>query len=302
MDSGKPIFDPLGEFSNSNTRVSYHNGQWVDGRRVRISVGDPAVTQAVTAVERLRAYGGVLFQRDRHLDRWERTVSELLIVGLPSRSQLSSLVDEVVRRNQAWIEEQDAFGVVMFASPGINDEPTLVIEIYSIDPVLVTARIERGTPIVVTGVQQPSAASWSRNIKVRCRLHYYLADREARDVDPDAIGILVDSDATVTESSIANLVIVQGSRLVAPPSDQVLCGVSLQVVRDLADQLGIDWTEERITPERLRRAEEVLLTGTSCGLWFANSIDGSESRVAGPVYQKLRSEFDDLIAAGETAF
>jgi branched-subunit amino acid aminotransferase/4-amino-4-deoxychorismate lyase len=301
VDSGKPIFDPLGELSNSITRVSYHNGQWVEGRRVRISVGDPAVTQAVTAVERLRAYGGVLFQRDRHLDRWERTVSELLIVGLPSRSQLSSLLDEVVRRNQAWIEGQNAFGVVMFASPGINDEPTLVIEIYSIDSVLVTARIERGTPIVVTGVQQPSAASWSRNIKVRCRLHYYLADREARDVDPDAIGILVDSDATVTESSIANLVIVQGSRLVAPPSDQVLCGVSLQVVRDLADQLGIDWTEERITPERLRRAEEVLLTGTSCGLWFANSIDGSESRVAGPVYQKLRSAFDDFVA-GETAF
>lgn len=302
MGSGRQDFDPLGGFSNSDTRIAYHNGRWLDGRRVRISVDDPAVTQAVTAVERLRAYGGVLFQRDRHLDRWERTVSELLIEGLPSRSELSGLLDQVVRRNQAWIEAQDAFGIVLFASPGINDQPTLVIETYAIDSALMSVRVERGTPIVVTAVEQPSAGSWSRGIKVRCRLHYYLADREARNADADAIGILVDSDKTVTESSIANLVIVEGDRLVAPPHDQVLCGVSLQVVRELSAQLGIDWTEQRISPTRLGSADEVLLTGTSCGLWFASSIDGSESRAAGPLYQKLRSAFDDFIAAGESGF
>lgn len=276
-------------------RVAYHNRQWGDSDDVQIAAGDAAVTQAVTAVERLRAYQGVLFQLARHLDRWERTTAALSIDDLPSRSQLSELLDELIRRNQTWIALQDSFGVVMFASPGVQGQSTLVIDLYPINASLIAQRVNHGTPVVVTAIEQPSGASWSRNIKVRCRLHYYLADREAQSVDSHAIGILVDSDGTVTETSIANIVLVEQGILVSPPNDQVLCGVSLQVVRDLAANLGIEWREERITPHRLRGANEVLLTGTSCGLWFAQSIDGSAVQSAGPIYRKLRAAFDDFI-------
>ena len=36
---------------------------------------DDGRCQGVTAVERLRSYGQTLFQLDRHLDRWEKTIA-----------------------------------------------------------------------------------------------------------------------------------------------------------------------------------------------------------------------------------
>jgi branched-subunit amino acid aminotransferase/4-amino-4-deoxychorismate lyase len=299
MGSSYSVFNPHSDLhppaSEGGSRIAYHSGRWVDGDRVALSAADPAVTQAVTAVERLRAYQGVLFQRDRHLDRWARTTNELLIAGLPMRNELSSLLDQLVRRNAAWIAAHHPFGVVMFASPGCGDEPTLVMDLYPIDPAQMEQRITRGSTVLVTSVEQPPNASWSRNIKVRCRLHYYLADLEARRTARDAIGVLVDADGTITESSIANVLIVEKGRVVCPPPDQILLGVSLQVIRDLAMGIGIQWCEERITPQRLRRADEVLLTGTSCGIWFGSSVDGSEIRSCGPVYRQLRAAFETLI-------
>ncbi|QDV82515.1 aminotransferase class IV [Planctomycetes bacterium TBK1r] len=295
MESDESVSDSTRPVDSGVTRLAYHNGSWINADDVCLSSRDPAVTQAVTAVERVRAYNGRLFELDRHLDRWQRTTKALDLTGLPSRPSLSRLIDEAIARNGAWLARQKEFGVLWFATPGTADSPTLVIDLYPIDSALIERRTRSGSLLVVTSVQQPPSACWSRNIKVRCRLHYYLADREARQTDSDAIGILVDSDGTVTESSIANLLIVEAGGVVCPPSDQILSGVSLQVVRELASEIGITWREQRISRERLAAAEEVLLTGTSCGIWFANSIDRSPLRAAGPVYQRLRSAFEGRV-------
>ncbi|MDV6032352.1 MAG: aminotransferase class IV [Phycisphaera sp. RhM] len=295
MESDESVSDFTHPVDSGDTRLAYHNGSWGNADDVCLSSRDPAVTQAVTAVERIRAYNGRLFELDRHLDRWQRTTEALGLTGLPSRQSLSQLIDEAIARNGAWLTTQQEFGVLWFATPGTTDSPTLVIDLYPIDSALIEQRTRSGSPLVVTSVQQPPSACWSRNIKVRCRLHYYLADREARQTDPDAIGILVDSDGTVTESSIANLLIVDAGGVVCPPSDQILSGVSLQVIRELASEIGITWREQRISRERLAVAEEVLLTGTSCGIWFANSINRSPQRAAGPVYRRLRSAFEGRV-------
>jgi branched-subunit amino acid aminotransferase/4-amino-4-deoxychorismate lyase len=273
-------------------RIGYHNGCWQPADSIRLPIRDPAVTQAVTAVERLRAYGGRLFEVPRHLDRWQRTVEGLGIAGLPDRTTLAGLIEETITRNRRWIDAQDAFGVVLLASPGEGGQPTLVIDLDAIDAAAIRRRTESGSPLVITDVQQPSAACWPRSWKVRCRLHYYLADRQARQTHPEALGALVDADGSVTETSVANLLVVEGSTVISPPADQILPGVSLAVVRELAAEQAFSWREERLAPERVRTAAEVLLTGTSCGLWFAHSIDNGPSRQPGPVYRRLRQRFD----------
>lgn len=296
MKSDNPISDSPNPGDSPSNRIAFHNDRWINANTATLSVLDPAVTQGVTAVERIRAYNGSLFQLDRHLHRWQRTINALTIQGLPSSDDLSARINELIGRNQHWITGQDAFGVVMFATPGLGGTPTLVIDLYSIDLQTIANRIEAGSPIVITDVVQPPNASWSRNIKVRSRLHYYLADRVAHQSNTAAIGILVDSDGTVTESGIANLLIVEDGQIVSPLPKQILTGVSLQVIKDLAEQAQLPWLEQRIAPQRVRAADEVLLTGTSCGIWFASSIDGSESLAPGPVYKQLRSAFDQFVA------
>lgn len=284
-------------------KIAYQNGSWVDSESLSLPIGDPAITQGVTAVERLRAYKGRLFQVDRHLSRWKRSTAALGIEALPNSTGMLALLTELVQRNQPWISSVDHYGVVAFASPGSQAEPTLVIDLYAIDDDLISRRVDQGSPVVITTVQQPAPACWPRDIKVRSRLHYYFADKAAGHHGRDAIGILVDSDGTITESSVANLLIAENDSLVTPPRDQILWGVSLQVVLALADDLGIPWREERLEPTRLKQADELLLTGTSCGLWFASSLHSGDHPVAqkpcGPIYRRLRKAFTDLTRAAQ---
>ena len=276
-------------------RLAFFNGSWIAPQQAVISVNDPAVTHAATAVERIRVYGEKPFQFDAHLDRWEKTTSTLAIEGLPGRTELEELVDRLLVRNRDWAKRQQNYGVLMFASAGVSAIPTLLIDLYPIDSKLHSKRIELGSPLVITNVQQPSSRCWPRDIKVRCRLHYYLAQQQATPWGCDSLGVLLDADGTITETAIANILVVENNTVVSPPLDQILPGVSLSVVRDLCQTEGLSWAEQRIRPARLKAADEVLLTGTSCGIWFANAVD--HTRLCGKtnVYRRLRDGFDRLI-------
>ncbi|KAA5540713.1 branched-chain amino acid aminotransferase [Roseiconus nitratireducens] len=283
--------------ADGSSRWAWHSGSWRPSDQLSLSIQDAAVTQSATAVERIRAYGATLFQRDRHLQRWQRTITALNIQGLPSKDRLCELLDELIRRNRGWVDQNPSFGALLLASPGITggDQPTLIADLYPINAAAMRDRMEHGSPVVVTSVQQPSPQCWPRDIKVRCRLHYYLADSAAAAAVPGALGILVDQDGSVTETGICNVLVVDRGALISPPADQILPGVSLQVVRELAAQLDVPFRESRITPDQLKQAAEVLLTGTSCGVWFANSVDAGPTRTAGPIYRRLRTAFDQLI-------
>ncbi|MEO1528275.1 MAG: aminotransferase class IV [Planctomycetota bacterium] len=285
------------EPSDVPTRVAFQNGQWVAADSLTLPMSDLALTQGVCAVERMRTYGGRLFRSSMHFHRWSKTLAALRIEG-PTEDELAEIIDQLMIANRGWVGGRDV-GVLMIASPGIGAEgpsaATLVVDLYAIDEVLTLERVNSGTPLVVTSVQQPPNESWSRRLKVRSRLHYYLADLEARDRINHALGVLLDQDGTVTETSIANIVLVDGVRLLSPEPDQILPGVSLQVVRELAAELGLEWREQRIDPSQLVAADEVLLTGTSCGVWFANSIDGSPRRGPGNVYSAIRQAFEAFV-------
>lgn len=306
MDSSPLHFDRVTE-SADVVRQAFQNGRWVDSDQLSLSVSDAGFTQSVTAVERLRAYGGKWFQLHRHLQRFASTASTLRIQGLPDQEELAKLMDELLSRNAAWLRKQSeligesAFGAVVFATPGSvadgnrSAEPTLVMDLHAIDAAACDDWIRNGSALVITSIQQPPPESWSRQAKVRCRLHYYLADCAASDQVTGANGILLDQDGTVTETSLSNVLIVESGTLICPEPAQILRGVSLQVVIELAECLDIPVRFERINPERVRKADEVLQTGTRCGVWFANSIDGSSKCPAGSVYLRLRAAFESLV-------
>ena len=286
--------------------LAFLNGDWIPDDQLALPLSDPAVTHGVCAVERMRVYHGQLWQTELHLQRWQRTIDALKISGLPSAAGLQQLISELMDRNESWIANQTSFGVVLLASPGslitgahtqTAPQPTLILHLYCIDEGAMQQRIEHGMPLVITDVQQPPSASWDRRLKVRSRLHYYLADQQAHQVHPLASGVLVDHDGTVTETAIANVLLVQKGSVLSPQPDQILPGVSLQVVQRLCAELQLPFLTRRLNTQRLREADEVILTGTSCGVWFASQVDDRMMPSPGPVYTQLRQAWDRITRA-----
>jgi branched-subunit amino acid aminotransferase/4-amino-4-deoxychorismate lyase len=128
-------------------------------------------------------------------------------------------------------------------------------------------------------------------------LHYYWADRQARQFASNAIGVLIDSDGSITETSVANLAIVVNGEIISPPSEQVLPGITQDLAQRIASASGIPWRNETIYPAELRSADEVILMGTDGGIWFANHVDGHPIHDGRPgdIYQRLSHGFDDYV-------
>ena len=202
--------------AESSSRTAFHSGRWLSSDALTLPISDLALTQGVCAVERIRSYGGRLFRLPDHLMRWESTLAGIRLTGFPSSKELAAILDELQALNRDWIQATGEFGVMLIGSPGGGEAATLIADLYPIDGEVMRERVQAGSPLVMTPVQQPPNESWSRGWKVRCRLHYYLADAHARGYSDDALGVLMDQDGTVTETSIANLLVVEGSTLISP--------------------------------------------------------------------------------------
>ena len=276
--------------------VGYFCGDWIPLHQMRLGIDDVGFRQGVTAVERLRTYLGSVFALDRHLERWNTTTSTLGIAGLPGSDELSRLIPELVQRNEAWWRSDGETGVTLFATPGASHgpNPTFGMHVNRINLKLNETRRRIGQPLIVTSVLQPSSHSWPRGIKVRARIHYHLADSHAKSCDPASVGVLLDEDGSITETSIANVAIVCDSKILSPPSDRVLGGITQSVIEQLAAEAGILWSKMPIRTEQLLAAAEVMMMGTDGGIWFVNAVDGKAIAKGrpGPIFARLRDLFD----------
>lgn len=285
------------------SRIGFLSGHWVPHTEMRISVDDSGFRQAVTAVERLRTYQGRIFALEAHLRRWEWSTSKLGIAPLPSVEAIAAYLAELLDRNQPLISRESDIGITMFATPGAEPGggPTFGLHLNRLHHEKIDLHREFGQPIIVSDVQQPASACWPRSIKTRARIHYYLADAFARQHRDDSLGVLLDEDGSITETSTSNIAIVQQGQIVSPAADRVLAGVTQLMIELLAQDMSLSWNKTPISVEQLVQADEVLLMGTDGGIWFANSV--SNHPIAGgqpgEVYLRLRRQFDQLVGLSD---
>lgn len=135
------------------------------------------------------------------------------------------------------------------------------------------------------------------------------ADRDLLDrltvAAPGELPLLLDADGTVLEASRASVFVIDGERLVTPPTDgRILPSIARQQAIEVADAAGIETGEERLTVEDLRIAE-VFLTGSVRGVEPVRSLDGAglappgeiSGRVAAGLWHRWRAPAGEPAAA-----
>ena len=160
------------------------------------------------------------------------------------------------------------------------------------------ARYAEGVSLVVTPVEQVSPHCWPAELKCRSRMHYYLADRQAAAIERGARALLLNTEGAVTETSTANLVIyVPSQGLIAPPRRQVLPGVSLEVMIELARGLAIPYAERELFAADVAAAAEAFLTSTPNCLLPVTRFAGrplGDGR-PGPIFARISKAWNELV-------
>ncbi len=263
---------------------AYLNGRFVPAAAASLGVTDAGFVLGATVAEQVRTFAGKLFRLEDHLARLSESLRTVGVEPDVDTVELAGLAEELAGRNHRLLEKGDDLGLSIVVTPGPyptfspageSSRPTVCMHTYPLPFRLWAEKYRSGQPLLTSDVRQVSPECWPPGLKCRSRMHYYLADRRVARIEPDARALLLDRDGLVTEASTANILVFKSPQgLLSPPYERILRGISLKVMIELADRLGIRTTQGNLTPRDVATADEALLTGTSSSLLPVTRLDG----------------------------
>jgi branched-chain amino acid aminotransferase len=298
---------------------------WLDGHfcgraELAIPVGDAGFVLGATVTEQLRTFRGRLFLPADHARRLAESLAVVGINPAITVDEMLAAADRIASHNhslaasaavghlgQAFTADDPGpdLGLVIFVTPGdlpshhggVGSGPRAAIHTFPLAFPLWAEAYEAGITLRTVSTTQVPETCWPLRAKVRSRLHYFLADREASAAEPGSRAVLAHDDGRISETSTANLAIVVDGTVVTPPTTDALGGVSLACARRLAGSLGIAWQERSLTSADLAAAAEILLTSTPNCILPATRFDGrpvGDGR-PGPVFRAILAAWSRLV-------
>ena len=278
-------------------RPAYFNGQWIEERDLSIGVSDPGFALGVTITERLRTFSGKLWRHAAHLDRMRRS-AEIVGIAPAVINELDQALSEFESKINDLRSEGEDWWVAIFATPGLAGEPTRCIHGAPLRFVDWAHQYSEGVRLRTSEHRQTPPNCWPAELKCRSRMHYYLADQQAMQQEPGARALLLDQEGYVGEASTANLVIYnEGEGIISPRMEKVLPGVSVAVLKELAESNGIAFVERDLTLDEFRNADEAWLSSTSVCLLPVSALDGVPigQQTPGPMYQRMLAAWNGVV-------
>src|SRR5205823_13526085 len=124
-----------------------------------------------------------------------------------SFSELGRIATELVEQNRKLIDPADDLGATIFVTPGMSSiyaavppysGPTVCIHTQPLTFSGWSHKYATGDSLVVTDIRHVPPECWPPELKCRSRMHYYLADKHAREIEPGARALLLDERGFVT--------------------------------------------------------------------------------------------------------
>jgi branched-subunit amino acid aminotransferase/4-amino-4-deoxychorismate lyase len=219
---------------------------------------------------------------------------------------LTRIADELVAHNGRLLDKGDELGLIYFITPGeyrayapapARTAPTVCVHTFALPFELWAAKLRTGAHVITPSIRHIPPQCVDPKMKYRSRMHYYLADKEAQLVDSEAIALLLDLEGNITETGGANFLMVERGAIVSPRPRNILPGVSLRTVTDLAAQLGFAFVERDIQVFDIVNADEAFLASTPYCLMPVTRINGISIADGnpGPIYRRLMRAWSELV-------
>ena len=271
-------------------RTCWLNGAFVPEDQAHVSIFDRGVLFGDGVYEVAAVVNGRLLDADRHLVRLERSQRELQLPAPRSSAEWLPIMQELATVNG--IDE----GLVYLQVTRGAAERDFAFPSAPTPTAFAFARPKRLT-------DDPNASGirvhvvpdlrWQRcDIKSVAMLAQVLAKQAARQAG--AFEAMMHEDGLVTEGGSSNLWIVRdGVAYTRPLSNDILAGITRDVVLELAHGAGIPVRERAFTVEQACAADECFLSSATSFVLPITRIDDAivGGGVPGPVTQRLRDGY-----------
>ena len=254
--------------------IAYLNGEFIPARKARLPVYDAGIVIGATVTEMIRTFHHKPFRLDDHIDRLYRSMKYARFDTGLSKDAMRKLTLKVADHNAGLLPASGEIGIIQFvtagtfsvyagsAAAGQKMMPTVCVHTFPLPMYLWAKAVRHGLHAVTPSNRHVPPQCIDPKMKYRSRLHYWLAEKEAQLVDPEAATLLLDLDGNVTEFSGGNFLMVKDGVIISPTTRNILPGISRQTVIELAAKLGIPFVEKDVQVHDVCNADEAFESTT----------------------------------------
>ncbi|WP_395446793.1 D-amino-acid transaminase [Aminobacter sp. UC22_36] len=279
-------------------RIAYVNGRYLMHSHAGVHIEDRGYQFADGVYEVCEVARGFIVDSVGHLNRLDRSLSELRIAWPVKRAVLVHIMREVIARNRVrngMVYLQVTRGVAPrdHVFPAETTPSALVVTAKRTDPAASAKRASAGIKVITVPENR-----WERvDIKSVGLLPNVLARQQAKEAGAQEAWF-VDADGKVTEGAATNAWIVSkdGELITRPADTGILRGITRTTLMDVAKKLGLKVVERGFTVEEAKSAREAFMTAATTVIMPIVAIDGQPvaNGHPGSVALSLREAFFDV--------
>ena len=247
---------------DNDALLAYLNGEFLPRAQARLPITDRGLLFGDSVYEVVPAYGGRPFRVEHHLRRLDRSLAAIRMENPLSHAQWRQVFEQLTRQ----LPGQDQ-SIYLQVTRGAYPVRNHVIPAETRPNVLafVAPMSPRDDAVARQGIRVITLDDirWHRcDIKATTLLANVLARAQASDEDADE-AILIRNGAAM-EGTASNLFVVSNGLLITPPdSDELLPGITRDLVLELAQEEGLPYAQASIAAADLESADEIWLTSST---------------------------------------
>jgi para-aminobenzoate synthetase component 1 len=282
LHKGRTLMNALGGEAAGVSQV------WLDGLLVpadeaRLSIEDLGVQYGFGLFETIRIRRGQPHNLEAHLERLTRSWKTLFTTEPPDLSW-ALIIEQLLAANA--LQDQEAAVKLMVTHGTANTCPQRPSVVLTARPYRHRLRVI-GRPGLRLGTCPETIATSLVEHKSLNYLHFYLAGRWATAAGWDE-ALICDCEGQVSETNTANLLVVDGKRVVRPQSRGALPGTMEALVLKRLQQWDFVLETQPLSPADLAAAPAVLATNALMGPVPVMAVDGKPVPPCSDLCRRLR--------------
>jgi D-alanine transaminase len=286
------------------SRIIYCNGRYVPYGEAMIHAEDRGFQFGDAIYEVCEVIDGRLVDETRHMDRLERSLTELKMSQPMSRPAWKRVLRETIRRNRldygsVYLQVSRGAAPRDFLFPPKGTPNSVVVIARSADRATSDNRAAKGIAVKTVPDNR-----WERcDIKTVMLLPASLA-KEAAKAEGAKEAWFVDAAGRITEGASSNAWIVDaaGTLVTRPITNEILRGVTRTTLIDVLASEGVQFEERAFTVAEAQKAREAFITSAGNIVMPVTSINGVSvgNGAPGLLSVKLRAAFHKIAERAAT--
>lgn len=286
-------------------KIVYLNGSFMPESAAKVSVLDYGFNAGDGVYDVTRTFGHKPFKLKEHTQRLFRSLYYTRINCGLSIEKMEKVTLEVLDRNKPLLGKDEEVALWQVVSRGVRSsngergagQATVTVYCVNVNFKEFARQYVEGAKLVIPSTRRIPPQCLESKAKVTNKMNHNMAIFEARQVDPQAIPLMLDINGNLSESNAHNVFLVLDNKLCTPTDKNVLGGITRDTLVSIAKENKIEVVEGDFTPYDLYNADEAFLASTSPTIVPLQSVNGIKigKQVPGSVTTRLIKAWSNLV-------